>query len=128
MLAFSTLAHQPIDEDRRQGLLGRQVPYLPENAGQSASVFRSQGAVRIEEVRAALDRLAIAVRAGKEPLGSIWVVKPNGDLDVVAEQALERAADIAALHMLRARSAYDLARNSARSFSADSWKVATTRH
>lgn len=110
VLAYSTLAHQPIDEDRRQGILGRQVPYLPENAGQYASVFRSQGAVRIEGVRPALDRLAIAVRAGKEPLGSIWVVDQNGDLDVVAERALERAADIAALHMLRARSAYDLAR------------------
>lgn len=110
VLAYSTLAHQPIDEDRRQGILGRQVPYLPENAGQYAAVFRSRGAVRIEGVGPALDRLAIAVRAGKEPLGSIWVVNPNGDLDSAAEQALERAADIAALHMLRARSAFDLAR------------------
>ncbi|WP_354190750.1 helix-turn-helix domain-containing protein [Arthrobacter sp. UYCu712] len=110
VLAYSTLAHQPIDEDRREGILGRQVPHLPENAGQYASVFRSRGAVRIQGVRPALDRLAIAVRAGKEPLGSIWVVDPNGDLDSAAERALERAADIAALHMLRARSAYDLAR------------------
>lgn len=110
VLAYSTLVHQPIDEDRRQGILGRQVPYLPENAGQYASVFRSRSVVRIEGVGSALDRLAIAVRAGKEPLGSIWVVDQNGDLDSAAEQALERAADLAALHMLRARSAYDLAR------------------
>lgn len=110
VLAYSTLAHQPIDEDRRQGILGRQVPYLPENAGQYAAVFRSRGVVRIEGVGSALDRLAIAVRAGREPLGSIWVVDQDGDLDAGAEQALERAAELAALHMLRARSAYDLAR------------------
>lgn len=110
VLAYSTLADQAIDEDRRRGILGRQVPYLPENAGQYASVFRSRGAVRVEGVRPAMDRLAIAVRAGNEPLGSIWVVDANGDLGSDAEQALVRAADIAALHMLRARSAYDLAR------------------
>jgi hypothetical protein len=110
VLAYSTLAHQPIDDDRRNGILGRQVPYLPENAGQYASVFRSRGAVRIEGVRPAMDRLAIAVRAGNQPLGSIWVVDAHGDLDSDAEQALERAADIAVLHILRARSTIDLAR------------------
>ena len=110
VLAYSTLSHQPIDDDRRNGILGRQVPYLPENAGQYASVFRSRGAVRIEGVRPAMDRLAIAVRAGNQPLGSIWVVDAHGDLDSDAEQALERAADIAVLHILRARSTIDLAR------------------
>lgn len=110
VLAYSTLDDQPIDEDRRLGILGRQVPFLPENAGQYASVFRASGAVHIEGIGEAMDRLAIAVRAGKEPLGSIWVVDANGSLDSEAEQALERAADIAALHMLRARSAHDLVR------------------
>lgn len=110
ILGYSTLPHQPIDDDRRQSILGRQVPFLPENAAQYASIFRSRGAVRIKGVGDALDRLAIAVRAGKEPLGSIWVVDANGDFDPVAERALVRAADIAALHMLRARSAYDVAR------------------
>ncbi|MGL3807096.1 PucR family transcriptional regulator [Paeniglutamicibacter sp. R2-26] len=110
ILGYSTLPHQPIDEDRRTGILGRQVPFLPENAAQYASVFRSRGAVRIKGVGDALDRLAIAVRAGKEPLGSIWVVDATGDLDQAAERALVRAADIAALHLLRARSAYDVAR------------------
>lgn len=110
ILAYSTLPNQPIDEDRRAGILGRQVPYLPENAGQYASVFRAEGAVHIEGVGDAMDRLAIAVRAGKQPLGSIWVVDADGTLDAEAKRALESAADIAALHMLRARSSYDLAR------------------
>ncbi|MGH7752555.1 MAG: PucR family transcriptional regulator, partial [Gemmatimonadales bacterium] len=110
VLAYSTLPNQPIDEDRQRGILGRQVPYLPENAGQYAAVFRAGGAVHIEGVGDAMDRLAIAVRAGKQPLGSIWVVDATGELDAEARQALERSADIAALHMLRARSSYDLAR------------------
>ncbi|WP_168404625.1 PucR family transcriptional regulator [Arthrobacter silvisoli] len=110
ILAYSTLPGQPIDEDRRSGILGRQVPYLPENAGQYAAVFRAQGAVHIEGVGDAMDRLAIAVRAGTQPLGSIWVVDAEGSFDAEAKRALESAADIAALHMLRARSSYDLAR------------------
>lgn len=110
VLAYSTLPGQPIDGDRQEGILGRQVPDLPENAEQYASIFRSDGAVRIDGVPPALPRLAVAVRAGSQALGSIWVVDAGGQLDSDAERALERAADIAALHLLRARSAADLAR------------------
>ncbi|TFD78807.1 PucR family transcriptional regulator [Cryobacterium sp. Sr8] len=110
VLAYSTLPGQPIDRDRQEGILGRQVPDLPENAEQYASIFRSGGAVRIDGVPPALPRLAVAVRAGSQALGSIWVVDAGGQLDSDAERALERAADIAALHLLRARSAADLAR------------------
>ena len=110
ILAYSTLPGQPIDEDRREGILGRQVPDLPENTEQYAALFRAPGALRIVGVPPALDRLAVAVRAGTQALGSIWVVEASGALDSDAARALERAADIAALHLLRARSAADLAR------------------
>lgn len=110
VLAYSTLPGQPIDGDRQEGILGRQVPDLPENAEQYASIFRAKGAVRIDGVPPALPRLAVAVRAGNQALGSIWVVDEGGHLDSDAARALERAADIAALHLLRARSAADLAR------------------
>ncbi|MCU1443527.1 MAG: hypothetical protein JWQ59_1677 [Cryobacterium sp.] len=110
VLAYSTLASQPIDDDRREGILGRQVPDLPENAAQYASVFEADGAIRVPGVAPAFGRLAVAVRAGAQPLGSIWVVDATDDLDPDAESALEDAARIAALHMLRARSSTDLAR------------------
>jgi len=110
VLAYSTLPDQPIDLDRQQGILGRQVPHLPENAAQYASVFRARGAVRIPGTGDAMGRMAVAVRAGNEPLGSVWVVDPGDDLPDDAAAALERAADIAALHLLRARSGRDLAR------------------
>jgi DNA-binding PucR family transcriptional regulator len=109
VLAYSTLPGQPIDEDRREGILGRQVPNVPENPEQYASIFRARGALRLPGVPPALSRLAVAVRAGMQALGSIWVVDATGTLDPDAERALERAADIAALHLLRARNAADLA-------------------
>ena len=110
VLAYSTLPGQLIDEDRREGILGRQVPDLPENAEQYASVFQATGAVRLPAAAPALSRLAVAVRAGSQILGSIWIVDASKDLDADTERALEGAADIAALHMLRARSAADLVR------------------
>ena len=110
ILAYSTVPGQIIDADRREGILGRRVPDLPENAAQYAAVFRAPGAVRVPGLTPGLDRLAVAVRAGAQPLGSIWVVDAAGDLDADAERALERAADMAALHLLRARSTADLAR------------------
>ncbi|MDJ0322689.1 helix-turn-helix domain-containing protein [Cryobacterium sp. PH31-AA6] len=121
VLAYSTLPGQPTDETRRDGILGRQVPDLPDNAEAYASLFQATGAVRLPGAvperrpglptgEKGLPRLAIAVRAGTQPLGSIWVIDEAGTLDSDAEGALERAADIAALHILRARSAADVAR------------------
>ncbi|KFF59752.1 hypothetical protein JF66_09230 [Cryobacterium sp. MLB-32] len=110
ILAYSTLPAQPIDETRRDGILGRQVPDDPDNANAYASVYRSEGALRLPALAPGLPRMAVAIRAGTQPLGSIWVVDERGRLDDDAAQALEQAADIAALHLLRARSAADLVR------------------
>jgi hypothetical protein len=52
----------------------------------------------------------VAVRAGTELLGSIWTIDPEGNLGEQAEETLLSAAPIAALHLLRARSSEDLAR------------------
>jgi len=110
VLAYSNLPGQPIDDDRRDGILGRQVPDLSENAEQYHHLYRSQTAVRFEAVLPALPRLAVTVRVGREPLGSIWVVDPGESLSDQAAHALTEAAPVAALHLLRARSATDLAR------------------
>ncbi len=110
VLAYSTLPGQPIDDDRRIGILGRKVPEFPDDEEQYAALFKATGVVRLPSVPPGLPRLAVAVRAGGQPLGSIWVVDAADDLDADAARALERSADIAALHMLRARSTMDLAR------------------
>lgn len=60
---------------------------------------------------APLPRIAVAVRAGADLLGSIWAVGSSDEtLGPEAERALTEAATSAALHLLRVRRAADLER------------------
>ncbi|NNN37174.1 helix-turn-helix domain-containing protein [Streptomyces sp. S3(2020)] len=111
ILAYSTVPGQPVDEDRRQGILGLQVPGSPENSGQYRVLFAAPGPVRLPALRDGdLPRLAVAVRAGGETLGSVWVVD-DGTLAPDAEETLTQGASTAALLLLRARAAQELARH-----------------
>ncbi len=110
ILAYSHVEGQPTDAERREGILGRQVPEVPENPDQYRALHRSSGVQRFGAEPPALPRVAVAVRAGAELLGSIWVVDADGSLGADADQTLLAAADMAALHLLRGRSAEDLAR------------------
>src|SRR3984885_6816043 len=110
ILAYSTLPGQLVDEDRRQGILGLQVPDLPENDAQYRELGRTAEVRRFTGGPGSMPRLAIAVRAGADLLGSIWVVDPDGRLGPEAGTALAEAAEVAALHLLTARTAADLAR------------------
>jgi hypothetical protein len=102
VLAYSSLADQPIDEARQQGILGRQVPDLSRNDAIYRDMQRSAGVTRVPSDGEVLPRLAVAVRAGAELLGSIWVIEAS-PLGPDAEQALLDAGRHAALHLLRAR-------------------------
>ncbi|MEU6317441.1 helix-turn-helix domain-containing protein [Streptomyces sp. NPDC047009] len=110
ILAYSTVPGQPTDEDRRQGILGLRVPGSPQNTEQYRIVFAAEGPVRLPALAGALPRIAVAVRAGGETLGSLWVVD-DGGLAPDAEQALTQGASTAALLLLRARAAQELARH-----------------
>lgn len=116
VLAYSSL-ESPIDEPRRRTILGRRVPEEWLQKLHDDGVFRrlwaGEGVVRIEYPEAVPElrpRLAVAVRAGGEVLGSIWVAEDDRPLDASAEEALREASRIAALHLLRARSGEDLQR------------------
>lgn len=109
ILAYSSGQH-PIDEDRRSGILGRRVPNAPEHPGQYREVYQSRSVCRIPGGAGGLERLAVAVRAGTEIIGSIWVVIPSDGLREGAERQLADVAPVAALHLLRARHAEDLVR------------------
>ncbi|MCX5048515.1 helix-turn-helix domain-containing protein [Streptomyces sp. NBC_00201] len=111
ILAYSTVPGQPVDEDRRQGILGLQVPVSPANTEQYRLLFAAPGPVRLPALREGdLPRLALAVRAGGETLGSVWVVD-GGALAPDAEETLVQGASTAALLLLRARAAQELARH-----------------
>lgn len=111
ILAYSTLPGQPIDEHRRQGILGLQVPYVSVNDTQYRELAQNEQVCRFTAGPGSLPRLAVAVRAGGEFLGSLWVVDASGTAGPDAEQALIQAANIAALHLLAARTASDHARH-----------------
>jgi PucR C-terminal helix-turn-helix domain/GGDEF-like domain len=111
ILAYSTLTGQPIDEHRREGILGLQVPYVSVNDTQYRELAQTEQVCRFTAGPGSLPRLAVGVRAGGEFLGSIWVVDASGAAGPDAEQALTEAANIAALHMLAARTASDRARH-----------------
>ncbi|MEU0300455.1 helix-turn-helix domain-containing protein [Streptomyces sp. NPDC006175] len=111
ILAYSTVPGQAVDEDRRQGILGLQVPDSPENAEQYRALFAADAPLRLPAIDGEnLPRLAVAVRAGGETLGSLWVVD-DGGLAPDAVDALDQGASTAALVLLRARAAQELARN-----------------
>jgi hypothetical protein len=116
VLAYSNLDH-PIDPPRQQTILGRQVPSEWIQRLHDAGVFRrlwqSDEVVRVAdfvEDDAYLPRIAIAVRTGGELLGSVWVIEGDQPLGAEAERTLRDAAAIAALHLLRHRTASDVDR------------------
>lgn len=111
VLAYSNLEHQPIDEVRQRGILGRRVPDYPGMVALYGELSKSEGVFHFESPDlGARHRIGVAVRAAGEVLGSIWVVEGELPFGPEAEEALADAGRIAALHMLRARNAQDVAR------------------
>ena len=115
VLAYSSLGEGDIDEARRDTILGRRVPddwiKRLRDDGVVRRLFHEPGVVRIDYPELGIKpRIAAAVRAGDEVLGSIWVQEGDHPLGDEAESALQEAARIAALHLLRHRSSADLER------------------
>ena len=111
VIAYSSVPGQPIDETRRQGILGRQVPEMRENEKLYRRLQDSPNAIHVTEEEGGnnLPRLAMVVKSGSIYLGSIWVVAAT-PLGPDAEQTLEAAARLASLHLLRARAGSELER------------------
>ncbi|MFI6316974.1 PucR family transcriptional regulator [Nonomuraea sp. NPDC050556] len=110
VLAYSTIDGQRIDELRREGILGRRVPAHPTHAEEYAGVLRSDEAVWSVEPKEFLPRLAIAVRARGEALGTIWAIEGDKPLEPDAAAVLAEAAQSAAPHLARISLAADKAR------------------
>jgi sugar diacid utilization regulator len=107
VLGYSTLPGQPIDELRRVTTLSLQEIKPPAFDADFKIVYASGSAVLIPAADEEMARLALAVRAGGELLGSIWIIDPGDDKRQTALEALNRMAPLAGLHMLHARSASD---------------------
>lgn len=107
ILGYSTLPGQPIDELRRITTLTLQETTQPAFDQDFKIVYAAPGAVLVPAPDDGMARLALAVRAGGELLGSIWIIDPGEEKRATALIALDRMAPLAGLHMLHARSASD---------------------
>ena len=122
VLAYSALEGQTIDAGRRLAILGRQVPELPGMRELYRIVFSTDGVTLAdramlkrllgggpEEMQNLQPRAAVAVRAGTEIIGSIWVVGQKSFTDEQV-RAIGEAARIAVPHILQARATRDVER------------------
>ncbi|MFG2623009.1 PucR family transcriptional regulator [Streptomyces sp. NPDC048507] len=114
ILAFSGRQDEA-DSSRVATILARQVPdgyvRILEGRGVFKEIYRSHEPVHIEpatisEGETAIPRVAIAVRAGEEVLGSMWAAVRQ-PLTAARENAFKDAAKLVALHMLRFRAGAD---------------------
>ncbi|MEW1909683.1 helix-turn-helix domain-containing protein [Kitasatospora sp. NPDC085895] len=109
VLAYSALPDQRIDELRRRGILERRVPDQAEQQAQYREVLAAPGVTRLPTLAEdELPRAAVAIRAGDLPLGTLWAIEGPDGLDPAGERALLDGARLAALHILRRRSAQEL--------------------
>jgi hypothetical protein len=117
VLAFSGRQDEA-DPSRVETILGRQVPEryarMLEERGVFRDLYRSDRPVHVaplpgETDEFTLPRVAVAVRAGDEVLGSIWAAV-HEPLSAEREQAFRDAAKLVALHMLRVRAGADVER------------------
>lgn len=118
VLAFSGRQDEA-DPSRVETILGRQVPEryarILKERGVFRELHRSDKPVFIEPAAAegndsfTMPRVAVAVRAGGEVLGSIWAAV-NGPLSDERSEALRESAKLVALHLLRVRAGADVQR------------------
>ncbi|MEU9358440.1 helix-turn-helix domain-containing protein [Streptomyces sp. NPDC048301] len=116
VLAFSG-RQEEADQSRVRTILGRQVPEHftrgLERNGVFERLYRDPAPVyvdpRTQDFEMDMPRVAIAVRAGDEILGSIWAAVPSPPGEEHT-QALIDSAKIVALHMLRLRAGADVER------------------
>jgi len=118
VLAFSGRQDEA-DPSRVETIIGRQVPEryarrLTE-LGVFRELYREQRPVVVDPARLDVDavskqRVAIAVRAGDEVLGSIWAAM-DGPLTEERSATLRDATKLVALHLLRIRAGADAQRS-----------------
>ncbi|MFD5563915.1 PucR family transcriptional regulator [Kitasatospora griseola] len=110
VLAYSrTSDSDEVDDLRRLSILGRQgpEPYLAKlrEWGVFSHLRGSDGAIEIaaHPELGIRRRLAIAIRSGAQPLGTIWVQEGAQPLTPTADRALVGAARVAAGQLVRRR-------------------------
>ncbi len=109
ILAFSGISgHDTLDQPRMETILNRKVPerWLKEmrERGMIEHLLTSDEVLHVDLASPhTQSRRAVAIRLGASVLGSIWLAGDDDVLSPDADEALKRAASIAALLMARQR-------------------------
>jgi hypothetical protein len=110
VLAFSQNG-QEVDAARAGTILGRRVPdewmRRLHRIGAMRELMEREGVVSVS-LPGARPRRAIAIRAGEQVLGAIWLAVAGDGVPARADDALREAAQIAGLHLMRQRVFDDL--------------------
>lgn len=114
VLAYSS-SDDGVDAVRARTILGRRLPDTVRELFAARGVFRHLAAsdeplfVEPSPAHGLGGRMVIAVRAGRELLGSLWVETATA-FEPARRRVLEDGARTAALHLLRSRASADLER------------------
>lgn len=115
LMAYSSLRDHEADPARVATILGRRIPQdlreLLAARGVAAHLMTSDEPLFVPAVpeHGLSARMVVAVRAGREPLGSVWVSCAE-PLTGAPRAALVDGARTVALHLLRSRASADLER------------------
>lgn len=114
VLAYSR-RQLPADPAQTETILERQTPESLRASFEARGVFAHLAAsddplfVPADAQRGMTGRMVVAVRSGREIMGSVWVAC-TAPLDGAARTALANSAHTVALHLLRSRASADLER------------------
>ncbi|WP_433761444.1 PucR family transcriptional regulator [Nocardia sp. CA-135398] len=114
VLAYSKL-QQHLDPARVETILGREMPQWLRNVFDARGVFAHLAVsdeplfVPAQEEPGVTGRMVVAIRVGRQLLGSVWVSCP-APLQGTQRVALADGARTVALHLLRSRASADLER------------------
>ena len=117
VLAFSG-RQEEADASRAETIIGRQVPErysrILTERGVFRDLYRYDRPVVVDPIQIGYEglttqRVAIAVRAGDEVLGSVWAAM-DGAVTEERDAALRDASKLVALHLLRVRAGADVQR------------------
>jgi hypothetical protein len=115
LLAYSSLPEQEIDSAREDTILQRRVPLTDGFRAQYVQLTRTTEALPFslgdQTDPGTPSRMAIAIRAGDQILGFLWVIGDRTTLAPDITTQLAHAARMAAVHLMRARAVGDVARH-----------------
>ena len=103
VVGYSTHPDQPIDDMRRHTSLLLQEETPPSLDPDYRAVMSSAHLLSFASTPGQFGRVAVAVRASGELLGTVWVVHPGTGSTMALEHLLVRIGPIVAEHLLRAR-------------------------